>query len=204
MSAQAHLEFGRRMGWPGADLPPPGDEVEELVRRIAAHPGKLWEKREAELAFWKAEARRLEPLRRQIQKRLPSRLQATVGKLHLPLIAELARASGHPDADFLNDLVAGFALTGELAAGGVGRGLPRPRMAGGKAAPPDQISLAELRKRCDEINEKTLRRGAPEKGVAEEVWKKSLTEQAEGRLGPFKELWEVPLDQILLVPRFGV
>ena len=37
-----------------------------------------------------------------------------------------------------------------------------------------------------------------------EVWKKSLIEQAEGRLGPFKELWEVPLDQILLVPRFGV
>ena len=49
-----------------------------------------------------------------------------------------------------------------------------------------------------------MQRGAPEPDVAREAWKKSLKEQAEGRLGPFKEVDELALDAVLLVPRFGV
>ena len=132
-------------------------------------------------------------------------MRDTIGRLHIPLIRELAAAAEFEDGDFVPALMRGFPLTGDLHAGGVGRALKEPHVAHGKKAAGRYVpTLSDLRARCPQINAATLARRPPDAEVAALVWEMSLKEQAEGRLGPFVELDQVNLQEILLVPRFGV
>ena len=76
----------------------------------------------------------LEPERQAIAAQLPTRMRDTVGRLHIPLIREMAEAAEFEDTEFVPALVQGFPLTGPLHAGGVGRKLDQPRIAHGKKA----------------------------------------------------------------------
>ena len=107
---------------------------------------------------------------------VPKSLRSTMGKLHLPLLEEMLRHSGHPDVDLPKALREGFPFTGTLHMGGVGRGRPGGVRGHGKPANGWRPDLEELRSKCQVINEETLRRAhaarADPEG-SEKVWEKS-------------------------------
>ena len=68
----------------------------------------------------------------------------TIGKIHLPLLYEMLAAAGHEDVDLIDDMVAGFPVTGAMHTGGIGRRVEGGRGARGrpmKGVVPDVLEL---------------------------------------------------------------
>ena len=159
--------------------------------------------RAAALAYWETRAEALEPARRRWRLGLPDHARPILGKLHFPLIAEMLRAAGHEDTDFLADLQRGFPVAGPIHAGGVGVPDPAGRLAHGRPAYGRCPDLELLKSRRCEINEKTIRSAKPGPEAAA-VWSKHKQEISNGKAGPAVPVDEADLTEILLVERFGV
>ena len=167
MSPAQFVEAQRRLPWPGTPNRPISAELRTVINYLGLDPRGVKYSRQRQLKYWRRRAAAFGSERRRIAAALPPRMRDTIGRLHIPLIRELAAAAEFEDGDFLNALTRGFPLTGDLHAGGVGRRLQEPHVAHGKKAAGRYVpTLNDLRARCPQINAATLTRRPPDPEVA--------------------------------------
>ena len=178
-------------------------DVVDIITALCRDPKGLERERDEAFVFWRRRAQELEAERRKFVARLPKRLRATVGKLHIPLLREMLLACGHEDIALIEDILKGFPVTGPMCAGGVG-----VQEAGGvrthrKPAHDVVPDIQELKASCRERNQQTLQQARVDQHAGE-IWEKSKEERKKGMLGHFIPLEDLDLDEVLLVHRFAV
>ena len=179
------------------------DDLVRNIEAISRDPVAVQVRRRRAFEFWEGRAKKLEPLRQKVARGLPRRMQATVKKLHLPLLAEMCTAADHEDTNLVADIMFGFKVTGTLDAGGVGQWIEGGVGTHGRPLHNNVPDLQELRSRCAEINARTLQNARPD-ALAESVWSKVKEEIKEEKIGKPVPVDDVDLDRILLVHRFGI
>jgi len=179
------------------------EDVLGNIRALARDSKGVDHRRWAALQYWRRRAVALEEERKLFFSKLPSWKRATVGKIHMPLLAEMLEEAGHTDMHLIRDLVVGFKVVGELDAGEQGVSVEGGRLCHGKPAHFEVPCLEELRASCSEINRLTLAQATPCEH-AEAVWKKTKEEVDKGLIINMRSIEEADLNKVLLVRRFGI
>jgi len=119
------------------------------------------------------------------------------------LLVEMLEAAGHTDELLVHDLLHGFAVIGEMDAGGQGVAVEGGKRSHGKPARFEVPDLGELKAACEAINRQTIAHAAPDENAAA-VWAKTKEEERKGLISQLQPLEAVDLKEVLLVRRFGV
>ena len=69
---------------------------------------------------WAARKQELSSVNQAFRSSLLPERQGTLGKLDVFLMMDMLQKCGHVDQDYVQDLVDGFPLTGNISAGGLG------------------------------------------------------------------------------------
>ena len=124
---------------------------------------------------------------------------------------EMLQACHHKDENYIQDLVDGFPLTGNISAGGLGRPVEGGLRVHGKPGQGGAEDVNLLQRKCRELNQSTIAHARARVPTSEEdltlahkAWEKLQQDIALGRAGQPQQLEEVDLDRILLVDTFGV
>ena len=198
----AHVEASRGASWSFCKRPSLDEDVSRCIAAIAADAEGVRRRRRLCLAHWRRRAGELEADRALLASQLPMRLGPTIGKLHIPLLREMLLAACHEDTSLVDDLVAGFPVTGEMHTGGLGTACEEGRGARGVCMGGVAPQLERLRRDCRRVNERTLARAVPCE-LAGVIWEKTSEESARGMIGPLVPIGQVDLGEVLLVHRFG-
>lgn len=163
------------------------------------------------ISKWKIEAQKLKPHLEGFRSRLSEEQQGTVRKLDPIVLTEMIKTAQHVDQQYVNDLLAGFPITGELHSHGTGKHIPGGQRTHGRPAHGIIPDTQKLKCQCAQINAKTIKRARariPEKPedvrLAEATWEKILADTQKGRVGEPVGLDSIPLDEVLLVDTFGI
>ena len=130
-------------------------------------------------------------------------MRSTVQRLHIPLFIEMLEAAGHTDHNLVHDLIHGFAVIGEMDAGGQGTDVEGGKGTHGKPANYVVPDLEELHSHCQKVNARTLAQAEPDQN-AEAVWEKTKEEVKRGLISALVPVADVDLRSVLLVRRFGI
>ena len=111
----------------------------------------------------------------------------------------------------MKHFLCGFPVTSVLDAAGTGTPIPGGQRVHGKPARGEVPELQDLKARCSEINNKTIRNAlarrpnTPEqRELAEIVWSKVLDDAEKHRISTPLDLESFPLDQGFIRPGFRV
>lgn len=183
----------------------------QLIKSIGADPIGCYRRTIQSLQRWRNKKEDLRSQNDQFQSRLPSDLRGTVGKLDAFLIMEMAEAAHHIDVKSLHDLLCGFPAAGEVPCCGTGTPIPGGRLAPGRPGEGKAPDVDQLKARCREINEKTLKRARlrtpktqDEWATARATWAKLQADTELERVGLPVDVGLFSLDDCLLVDTFGV
>ena len=207
-----HAQWAARQPLPKLFHPSPLTPNQlHLLRRMTEEPSVLKQEVTAKLQYWTARKQALTTANVGLKQNLPADKQSTLGCLGLFLLEEMLYATAHSDKSFVEDLAAGFAVTGAIENGPLGEPIPggtRANRKPGMGGPPD---MASLRSECRAINESTLRKARsrlqeeafnPE--LAQEAWAKFQKYIDVGYADAPVELDQINLDEVLLVDSFPV
>ena len=162
-----NVRFGNplaHMAW-AKSLPPPsatgssrlrGVQV-EAIRSLTCGPDKLYADVTEKLQFWTRRKAELESVSASYRATLDSTLHGTLGRLDLFLLEEMLVRSKRKGADYVSDLAKGFPITGSIPAGQCGTPIPGGQSVHGRPGLGGPEPLEELRARCYEINQTTIR-----------------------------------------------
>ena len=187
------------------------DDQVNAVSAVARDPCRVFDYVQAQLKRWRVRKQVLAERVRVWRSQLCVSQLHVLGRFDPFLLQELLAEAGHVDWSYVDDLMSGFPISGVLSVGGVGIDVP-----GGlrcKSATPNTClpSLRDLQSRCSEINRETIARARNRVPMthedwllAEEVWKQTEKDIAEGRAGAPISLHEVDLSEVLLVDSFGI
>ena len=186
-------------------------EQSAALKRLVLDPEGVFREVEAALDMWLGfEEDHAYALERWRQS-LPEKQQKVIGKLDPVSLHSLLDKAQHKDRFYLRDLLQGFPITGKVDVGGLGVDIPGGILSRVRKLVDGPLPLQELRSRCAQINQSTLRRAlkrfpqtASEVRIAGEVWRKTQKDIELGRAGTPMELHEVNLEDILLVEAFGI
>ena len=163
------------------------------------------------LTHWKMRKRELREMNESFRNNLSSENQGTVGKLDPFLLTEMLKVSGHADTEYVADLLCGFPIVGDLPSGENGTPIPGGQRVHGKPGLGGSLPLHELKEKCAQINEATVRRArqkVPRTSRAVELawktWEKVKKDIDDNRAGVPVELESISLEDCLLVDTFGV
>jgi len=155
--------------------------------------------------------RELREMNEKFRDNLSKESQGTVGKLDPFLLTEMLKASGHADTRYVEDLLCGFPIVGDLPSGGNGTPIPGGQRVHGRPGFGGSPPLQELKGKCLQINEATIRRAcrkvpktSRDLELARKTWEKVRKDIDENRAGNPIELESVALGECLLVDTFGV
>ena len=79
--------------WPGKAIPELSSELAQVLDELGEDPASVGVRRTHSLKYWIQRAAELQAEREELANTLEPRLKLTVGKLHIPLIRELAAAA---------------------------------------------------------------------------------------------------------------
>ena len=119
----------------------------------------FWET-EAELKRWLRFKLEHAPEAQSWRAELPASKRHVVGKLDLAVLQASLQEAGHPDADFLIDLINGFPITGVVGVGGLGTDVPGGLLSRGRRSTLGPLPMDQLRRRCEELNAAMLRKAS--------------------------------------------
>ena len=163
------------------------------------------------LHVWSQEADRWREALDKFRRNLSDECRSTVGKLDPFILTSMIKASGHIDRDYVEGLLTGFPITGSVDSCGTGTPIPGGQRSHRRPAYGVVPQLNELRSKCKEINQKTVKRAqsripktVEEHKLASATWEKVLTETAKGRTGLPVDLESFDLEEGLLVDTFGI
>jgi len=182
-----------------------------LIQELSKDPMASYNRVHEELEKWRSCKKQMMPNTKAFLQSLDKDLQGTVGKLDPFLLTAMLEAAGHKDKKYVQDLLAGFPVTGEVPCCGTGTPIPGGQRVHGKTGNGEAPPLDKLQEHCSRINSKTLRRArarAPrsedEWSTAWATWKKVQSDLEADRIGAPAEIGDTPLDKFLLVDTFGV
>ena len=141
---------------------------------------------------------------------LPAHAQSVLGKLDPFILQEMLQTFAHDDATYVNDLVAGFPVTGAVGLGGLGEDIPGGQRSRGRPGDGAAPRLRDLQDKCYEINMRTVqaaqrraKRADADLQVAKEIWTQTQKDISAGRAGEPVDLDQVDMREILLVDSFA-
>ena len=137
--------------------------------------------------------------------------RATTGKIDPFLLDKMIKASKHIDHQYAEDFLAGFPVSGVVDAKGTGTITEGGQLTHGRPAHGRVPVLDDLKSRCTEINERTIRmarsripRMRQNAKLAGDMWEKICLERSKGRISAPIEIEQFPMGEALLVDTFGV
>ena len=124
---------------------------------------------------------------------------------------EMLNKCGHADEHYIQDLVDGFPLIGNISDGGLGQPVEGGQRVHGKPGRGGADDIDLLKRKCRTLNEATIRHArarAPATGedmvLARQAWAKLQQDISLGRAGQPQHVDNIDLDSALLVDTFGV
>ena len=198
-----HINESMRREWSFLRETELDSDILEIMDDLAEDPPAVARVREEALARWTKRAFELQAQREAFRAELPEHLMCTVGRIHVPLMREMLLEAGHEDKHFLDDLLDGFPVVGEMGAGGIGREAPGGVKRGGKPAHGVVPPMEDFRASCRETNLRTIARARAD-DHSRDVWEKTKKEVEKGQVRDLRPLEEVDLSTVLLTHRFGI
>ena len=137
--------------------------------------------------------------------------KATAGKIDPFLLDQMVKTSRHVDHQYVKDFLAGFPVSGVVDAKGTRTSIEGGQLTHGRPAHGKMPVLDDLKSRCAEINERTLRMAQAripkmrqEGKLAADMWEKIGLERSKGRISEPMNLDQFRMGEALLVDTFGV
>ena len=204
----AALEFANSGRQPTSTL---SSKQLQLLTELAEDPEMVCARAAQAVAYWRQRKAAMASATDYYRTQLCSNARGTLGKLDLFLLEEMATTSDSVDTQYVQDLAAGFPITGNIDAGNHGTPIPGGQRINRKPGLGGAKPLDQLHDQCAEINARTIRkalaktpRSAQEKELVVEAWAKVEKDIQNGHAAEPIELEAFDVREGLLVDTFGV
>ena len=208
---EEHVAFAWDMPTPHPTPTRLSEHQRSFIQSLATNPSGVHARATAAMQKWSTRKAELEPIQRSFHSSLPEDRRATLGEINIFLVMDMLQACNHSDEQYIQDLVVGFPITGNISAGGLGRPVEGGLSVHGKPGRGGAEDVRLLQRKCRELNESTIAHAraritesTEDMTLARQAWDKLQQDIALGRAGKPQKLEELDLDQILLVDTFGV
>ena len=124
-----------------------------LIQSLAINPLGIHAHATEAMRKWSTRKAELEPIQRNFHNSLPAERRATLGELNVFLMVDMLQACNHSDVNYIQDLVDGFPLTGNISAGGLGRPVEGGLRVHGKPGQGGAEDVSLLQRKCRELNQ---------------------------------------------------